>query len=136
MPIFNAKDIVGKTLIAKKKVFLYSSPTAKNPLASINPGQTIGVVYSYLKPGKNRPQLWWMFQNGARFVYVAHQEGSFDVQSLKDQGIKSTEERTKEEAEKLEKQQKGAVSFYIEKYVPWIIVGIFAVPLIKDLIKK
>jgi hypothetical protein len=136
MPVFNAKDIVGKTLIAKKKVFLYSSPSAKNPLASINPGQTIGVVYSYLAPGKNRPNFWWMFQNGAKFVYVPHQEGSFDIKSLKDQGIISTEERTKAEAEKLEKAQKGAFSFYIEKYVPWIIAGIFAVPLIKDLIKK
>ena len=136
MPIFNAKNIVGKTLIAKKKVFLYSSPTAKNPLASINPGQTIGVVYSYLKPDKNRPQLWWMFQNGVKFVYVPHQEGSFDVKSLKDQGVISTEDTTKLETEKLEKAQKGAISFYIEKYVPWIIAGIFAVPLIKELIKK
>lgn len=136
MAIFNAKDIVGKTLIAKKKVYLYSSPSAKNPLASINPGQTIGVVYSYLSPNKNRPQLFWMFKNGINYVYVPHQEGSFDIKSLKDQGVISTEDKTKTEAEKLEKQQKGAVSFYIEKYIPWIIVGIFAMPIIKDLIKK
>jgi hypothetical protein len=136
MAIFNAKDIVGKTLIAKKKVYLYSSPDATNPLASINPGQTIGVVYSYLSPNKNRPQLWWMFQNGIKYVYVPHQEGSFDVKSLKDQGAISTEDKTKEEQEKLQKQQKGAFAYYIEKYVPWVIVGIFAVPIIKDLIKK
>jgi hypothetical protein len=136
MAIFSAKNIVGKTLIAKKKVYLYISPGAKNPIASINPGQTIGVVYSYLSPNKNRSQLWWMFQNGINFVYVPHQEGSFDIKSLKDQGVISTEDTTKAEQEKLEKAQKGAVSYYIEKYVPWIIAGIFAVPLIKDLIKK
>jgi len=39
---------------------------------------------------------------------------------LQNQGTKTTDEVAKEEAEKKEKEEKGAVLFYVEKYGPWV----------------
>lgn len=136
MPLFSAGDIVGKTLIAKKKISIYRSRSDAKPFGFVNAGQPVGIVYSYLSPNLNYPNLWWMFKDNNKVYYAEHKEGNFDISALTNQGVISTDEKTKIARSKQEKEQKGVVSFYIEKYMPWIIVGIFAVPIIKDLIKK
>jgi hypothetical protein len=136
MPLFSASDIIGKTLIAKNRIPIFRSRNDIKPFAFINAGQPVGIVYSYLAPNYDHPNLWWMFKSNNKIYYAEHKEGNFDISALKNQGVISTDEKTKIEKSKQEKQEKGAVSFYIEKYVPYIILGIFAVPIIKDLIKK
>ena len=136
MPLFSAGDIVGKTLIAKKKINLYRSRSDSKPFGFVNAGQPVGIVYSYLSPSLNNPNLWWMFKDNNKVYYAEHKEGNFDISSLTNQGVISTEDKTKIAKEKIEKKDKGAFQFYIEKYMPWIIIGIFAVPIIKDVIKK
>ena len=107
MPEFNAEQIIGKTLYAKKDLPIWKLPRqpSKNDKGviwknvSVQNGDSIGVVYSYV--GSNTPNspLFWMFktpnansgQIGAYF-YVEHKQGNFDVKSLREQGVLTTKE--------------------------------------------
>ena len=106
MPTFNAAQVVGKTLFAKKDLPIYKLPPRpsqeQNGIVwkgiSVKNGDAIGTVYSYIGGTGNDP-LFWMFktpnvnsgQIGAYF-YVEHKEGNFDVKSLREQGVLTTKE--------------------------------------------
>jgi len=96
MPTFSAADIVGKTLICKETVPVYSLPNAAdkdNLIGSVAPGESAGVVYSWVGGVDGKP-LYWQFQNTAgKFYYVMHKPGRFDVKALKDQGTLTTQEK-------------------------------------------
>ena len=113
MPLFNANEIIGKTLITKKNIPIWKIP----PIASsgypgvkwegieVEKGKPVGVVYSYVGGDGINP-LFWSFETpginvgqiGAYF-YVEHQEGIFDIRSLREQGVLTTKEREELEAE-------------------------------------
>lgn len=100
MPTFSAADIVGKTLIAKETVPVYSLPNAavaSNLIGSIAPGESVGVVYSWIGGNEGKP-LYWQFESTAGgFYYVMHKAGRFDVRALKDQGALTTAEKQEQE---------------------------------------
>ncbi len=82
---FNADQIIGKTLFANSPVNIYTLPDVSSVvMATIQPGQPVGVVYSYIQRGTN---FWWQLSPGG---YVLHQTGLFDIQSLNDQGAIDT----------------------------------------------
>jgi hypothetical protein len=107
MPEFNAEQIIGKTLYAKKDLPIWKLPRQlslndkgiiwKN--VSVKKGDSIGEVYSYVGTNTPNDPLFWMFktpnvnsgQIGAYF-YVEHKEGNFDVKSLREQGVLTTKE--------------------------------------------
>jgi len=99
MPTFNAADIIGKTLIAKKTTNILRLPT-DNAIAvyKANAGETIGVVNSYLLPNNQRNNIFWMFEdsNGKPY-YVEHQQNQFDVKTLQSQGVLTLEEKKEQE---------------------------------------
>lgn len=102
---YSAADIIGKSLIAKRPIPVYSNTSAgAKPLLVIPPGGTVGVVYSYIVPKPGNPYMYWQFESPVtkRMYYAKHVVGSFDERSLKDQGVKTAEERTKAEEEKTE----------------------------------
>jgi hypothetical protein len=100
MPTYSAADIVGKTLIAKEIVPIYSLPNAavkENLIGSIDPGESLGVVYSWVGGTDGKP-LYWQFKGSAgKFYYAMHKAGRFDVRALQDQGVLTTEERLEAE---------------------------------------
>ena len=94
MPTFNAADIIGKTLIAKRQTNILRLPSSNAiPVFQANAGETIGVVNSYLLPNNERNNIFWMFEdNVGRPYYVEHQQNKFDVKTLQQQGVLTLEE--------------------------------------------
>jgi hypothetical protein len=115
MATFSAAEIVGKTLIAKSQVNVYSLPDVNKQykIAVVKKGAYVGTVYSWIqKPGG----LFWQFQSGNSFYYVKHFTGAFDVTKLKKQGTLTVEEQTsQEEFEKLNQIQK--LGYNVKQFV-------------------
>lgn len=135
--IYEAKDIIGKSLIARKQINVYSLPDAKAQykIAIVLPGNSCGVVYSYIQKPDG---LYWMFYNNTKPYYIKHSTGAFDVNSLKIQGVLTTEQ--KKEAERLENLNWIERQFEDLKQggkKALIIVGVSAaiIILLKDVIK-
>lgn len=95
MPTFNADQIIGKTLIAKSQVPLYRLPNdGAEVVFNVSPGQNLGIVYSYLSPGPNRTNLYWMFKDANnKFYYSEHKQGIYDVKELANQGALTLEQQ-------------------------------------------
>jgi len=106
---FSAGDIIGKTLIATRKVTIINSQGA--PIGFVNAGQPVGVVDSYLpiKPGE-RSVLWWAFNMNGFFYYVAHQQNLFDVSAIKKQGVLSLDEIYQKQIEAADAESRGWLS--------------------------
>jgi hypothetical protein len=92
---FSASDIVGKSLIAKKRVDIFDTVHSnRKRIAFVRPGDSVGIVYSWL----SRPDgLWWQFKSGSNYYYAKHAEGLFDVSNLKTQGVLTLEEKKEQE---------------------------------------
>ena len=88
MATFNADQIIGKTLVAKTQVPLLRLPNDDAQIVyNVSPGQSLGVVQSFLLPGPNRTNLYWQFKDANnRFYYSEHLQGRYDIQELQDQG--------------------------------------------------
>jgi hypothetical protein len=102
MPTYSADQIVSKTLIAKKPVPVYDLPfydKLSKQIAVIKPGNTIGVVFSWVGGTPGKPLNWEFKGNAGKMYYVAHVPGYFDVQSLRDQGVQTTAEIKQEQNE-------------------------------------
>jgi hypothetical protein len=94
VPLYNANDILDKTLYAKKSVNVYSAPNnLLTPLYVVTPGNIVGVVYSWVK--KNDIVYWHLYDN----TFVTHDSDKFSLEKLQEQGAQSTEEKLEAEAE-------------------------------------
>lgn len=97
MPTFSAADIVGKNLIAVKPVPLYRNTDFDTPIYTVEPGLTIGNVYSYLNSNAQRPFVTWMFYDSNGKTYFAkHKEGSMKI--APGSNVKSLEQKDKDAA--------------------------------------
>ena len=122
---YSADQIIGKTLAARKNVELKRLPTDTAPTVyTVKPGQSVGVVYSYLLPKAGRSTLYWQFVDANNnYFYAAHKEGIYDIDIIKTQGGKTTEEKRKEEEEKKEKEEMGPFAYYLQKWGGKIAIG-------------
>lgn len=95
MATYNANEIIGKTLIAKKSIEILRIANDDAPAVYVAlPNESIGVVYSYLLPNANRKNLYWQFYDqNQKPYYVEHMAGRFDIKSLSDQGALTIEEK-------------------------------------------
>jgi hypothetical protein len=95
MPTFNAADIIGKTLIAKSQVPLYRLPNDNAEIVyTVSPGQSLGIVESFLLPGPDRTNLYWQFKDqNNKFYYSEHKQGIYDVKELANQGALTLEQQ-------------------------------------------
>lgn len=100
---YNAGDLLDKTFKAKGRVPLYHAAyDNETPYTYVEPGQIIGVLYSWLSPTAGRTGLWWMFYDqDNKPYYVPHKEGGnyIDESFFKDQGVLTTEEKIEKENE-------------------------------------
>jgi hypothetical protein len=111
MPIgdlYDATQIIGKTLVAATDVPVYSLPPSANQnavqIGIVKQGNPVGVVYSYLDadPSQNLTTLWWQFypaSNWSGYFYAPHQSGLYDVAALQQQGVLSLTEQAKQQEE-------------------------------------
>lgn len=108
MPEISADKIIGKTLFAKKNLDRLNSSFVK--IGTIVAGSPVGQVYSYIQRGG---QVYWQFIDfNNKPYYIKHTPDSFKFSGDVAQAIKEK----KQEIEKQEKQEKGNVQFYFEKY--------------------
>ena len=121
MPSIAADKIIGQDIYALGNVQALN----KNfqPGRTFSKGQKIGTVYSYIE--NNDGDLFWMlydtpndFQN-FNPIYVKHIKGLIDCPALP--GIIAEIERKKQEQII---QEKGALRYYIEKYLPFIVAAV------------
>lgn len=114
MPEITADKIIGKTLFAKKDLSRLNSSFVK--IGTIVAGSPVGQVYSYIQRGG---KVYWQFIDfNNKPYFVLHTPDSFKFSG----DVKQAIEEKKQEVEKIEKEQKGSVPFYIEKYGKWILI--------------
>jgi hypothetical protein len=108
MPEITADKIIGKTLFAKKDLNRLNSSLVK--IGTIVKGSPVGQVYSYIQRGG---KVYWQFIDfNNKPYFVLHTPDSFKFTG----DVKQAIQEKKQEIEKIEKQEKGSVPFYIEKY--------------------
>jgi hypothetical protein len=101
MPTFNAGDVIGKTLIAKRNIPLVRQPADDaQVIYNVSPGQSVGNVDTFLLPNENRSSLYWSFKdaNGKNY-FAKHAVGNFDVKELQQQGLLTLQEQQAAEIE-------------------------------------
>lgn len=114
MPEITADKIIGKTLFAKKDLIRLNSSLVK--IGTIVAGSPVGQVYSYIQRGG---KVYWQFIDfNNKPYFVLHTADSFKFSG----DVKKAVEQQKKEVEKVQKQEKGSVPFYIEKYGKWILI--------------
>ena len=114
MPEITADKIIGKTLFAKKDLTRLNSALVK--IGTIVAGSPVGQVYSYIQRGG---KVYWQFIDfNNKPYFVLHTPESFKFTG----DVKQAIQEKKQEIEKIEKQEKGSVPFYIEKYGKWILI--------------
>jgi len=133
--LVDSKQIIGRTLVAAKTVYMYSYPESKPDyfLYKITPGQIVGEVYSYIQ---RNGLTWWVFDlpNGKN-GYVLHTKDSFSFEVLKQQGAQTVEEE--EEAKK--EEDKSIVETTIDKigaFVPKLLLGVGIFLIVKEVVIK
>lgn len=100
MPQYSTQDLIGKTLIANAKVNLKRLPMDAAPVIyTVKEGQPVGVLYSYIAPGKDNARLYWMFKDSVgRSYYAEHIPGSFKTGALAAQGVLTSEQKAEADA--------------------------------------
>ena len=97
---YNASEIIGKNLIAKKVIDLRRLPDLAAPIMyEVQPGDNVGVVESYINAKNNNPLFWQFKDNTGRFYYAEHKPGYYSEKVVRDQGAATTEEIKKEKEE-------------------------------------
>lgn len=128
--IYNASQIIGKDLYAKKKITVRKSPSDTAAVAyTVNNGNRVGTVYSYLT---RDGAIWWMLTDNN---YVKHEQNAFSIQALREQGAKTSEELEKEKEDK----NKPAFEKFMEAAGKVLKYGAFAVGgfiLLRDYLNK
>ena len=128
MPETTADKLIGKTLFAKKDLTRLNSNFVK--IGTIVAGSPVGQVYSYIQRGG---RVYWQFIDfNNKPYYVLHTADSFKFSG----DVKQAIEEKKQEIEKLAKETKGSIPFYIEKYGKLILIYGIGAYLIATYIKS
>jgi hypothetical protein len=133
MPTFNAGDVIGKTLIAKRNIPLFRQPADDaQVIYNVSPGQSVGNVDTFLLPNENRSSLYWSFKdaNGKNY-YAKHAVGIYDVKELQQQGLLTLQEQQAAEIEA--SLSTGDKIFRLIKNIALIGAGVY---LLKEVISK
>jgi hypothetical protein len=126
MATITADKVIGKSLYSKGSVDLVSLPGGK-VLKTISSGGLLGNVYSWVT---NNGIIYWQFYDTYGQPYYAKQDSNIDFPGLNDV-LKQVENETiaKEIA------TKGALNYYLQKYLPWLIGGVVVALVLPTIIK-
>lgn len=118
-------DAIGLNLYAKTKVAKYDSALKK--IGEFNAGDYVGKIYSWVnKNGK----IYWMVEDssiGGKYFLVMHVTGAFEITKE----IKSIIEKEKLKEQENLKEQKGAFQFYVDRYLPYVLLTFVAIAVVK-----
>jgi hypothetical protein len=94
--MYSADDIINKSLYAEKEVTIYSLPDKNSEIKfTVQKTQLVGMVYSWIIDDGG--QLWWLIWDGKTITgYVYHQQNTFSVLALQQQGVLTTLEKIEE----------------------------------------
>jgi hypothetical protein len=126
MSTITADKVINKSLYAKGVVNVYNLPGGAVTRV-INDGGLIGIVYSYVT---SNGEVYWQFMNPYGVPYYVKHDTNLSLPGL-DEIVK----KIKDENVAKQIEQKGAVNYYLQKYLPWI-VGAVAVALIFPAVYK
>ena len=126
MANITADRVINKSLYAKGSVNVYSLPGGAVTRV-INDGGLIGIVYSFVTYDG---QVYWQFYNPYGVAYYVKHDSNLSLPGLNDILTKIKDENVAKQIE-----EKGAVNYYLQKYLPWI-VGAVAVALIFPVVFK
>jgi|GEM_PF-4516153 len=95
---YSAADIIDKTLFARTRVPIKRQPWDNSPIVDYaEPGQKIGVVYTYLGIRSGRSVLYWGFIDDNNIMYYTeHRDGYYDLSNLRRQGVLTIDEKERE----------------------------------------
>jgi hypothetical protein len=138
-------DFLDKTLYAVKQVPIRRYPEDKEkPIYIVKSGEMVGVVYSWIgiKANVRKSNYFMFYDANGRAYYTPAILSMYSMTHAKEQGIKTTEQKIKEQEEKEDKDKEG-VYYYITKYGKWVLAAYvvakifpFVLPEIKNVFKK
>ena len=132
MANFSINQILGKSLKVSRKVGLYKSIYSKKPVKIIDPGVTVGTVYSWVT-NKTTKQIFLMIDlpgGGIGYLKVDELRGKVNVPDLISQGSKTVEQELKEKKDK-EDKEKSPTEYYIKKYAVPVGIGLLIISILK-----
>jgi hypothetical protein len=131
--MFKLEDLIGKNLYAKKTVGIKRFPMDSDEvIRTVQPGNQVGNVYSFLlpKPGRTRPYLMFYDVFNQAF-YVEYLEANFDTKAFQDQGVLTLEQQQ----DQREEEAKGTWD-KVQDFAVSAGLAIFGLIIVRDLIKK
>jgi hypothetical protein len=100
------------------------------PIKNFLPGQSLGIVYSWINKENLKGYALMFYEDAKNFkkpYYIRFIDGPFKASPE----IKKIQQKEKIEAEKEQLKDKGAFSFYIEKYGLYLLGTIIILAIIK-----
>jgi len=136
--IYNADQIIDKTLFAAKTVRVYDWPDESfAAVKAVTVGDPVGRVYSWVTgtPGISKYGLWWMLwpeTPGGDYLYVPHKEGDFSITALQQQGALTPEQirALKEE------QNKAWYNEILSQALPYATIAILGAAAIRGYLSR
>jgi hypothetical protein len=96
MPTIKLEEIPGRSLVAARRVPYKRWPVdADEPLGYFEPGDFVGMVYSYIDidPPRNTKLYWQFLTSQGTAYHVPHDNENFDLQHLLNQGVLTSAQR-------------------------------------------
>jgi len=127
MAKITADKVIGKNLYSKGAVDLVSLPGGK-VIKTIQSGGLLGNVYSYIV---SNGIVYWQFYDTNKQPFYAKQDSNVSFPGL-DEVLKQIQS----EAVANEINKKGALNYYLQKYLPWLVGGVVVALVLPVLLKS
>jgi len=127
MAKITADKVIGKNLYSKGAVDLVSLPGGK-VIKTIQSGGLLGNVYSYIV---SNGIVYWQFYDTNKQPFYAKQDSNVSFPGL-DEVLKQIQS----EAVANEIKEKGALNYYLQKYLPWLVGGVVVALVLPVLLKS
>ena len=127
MATITADKVIGKNLYSKGAVDLVSLPGGK-VIKTIQSGGLLGNVYSYIV---SNGIVYWQFYDIYKQPFYAKQDSNVSFPGL-DEVLKQIQS----EAVANEIKKKGALNYYLQKYLPWLVGGVVVALVLPVILKN
>jgi hypothetical protein len=127
MATITADKVIGKNLFSKGAVDLLDLPGGK-VIKTIQSGGLLGSVYSYVT---YNGMVYWQFYDTYNKPFYAKQDSNIDFP-----GLNNVLKQVQDEAIAKEIEKKGALNYYLQKYLPWLVGGIVVALVLPKIIKS
>jgi len=127
MAKITADKVIGKNLYSKGAVDLVSLPGGK-VIKTIQSGGLLGNVYSYIV---SNGIVYWQFYDTNKQPFYAKQDNNVSFPGLDD-----VLKQIQSEAVANEIKEKGALNYYLQKYLPWLVGGVVVALVLPVLLKS